>query len=225
MALQELPPEAFSEAQQGGRREEETTIAKPAALVTTPPIQRQAYLTILNGRTAGKTYKLGSSETVIGRGQDGNIILDDTAVSRRHCSIQRRAGELEIQDLSSTNGTYCNGEPVTRRILADGDRLHIGTNIILKFHYRGTLEEAYYEQLYESTTRGLALVREQGIQQGRLEEARSLLCSIVRHRLGEVPPWLENWAAFQDDLHKLERAVVQAIGAKDPEDLRTRLDS
>ena len=47
-------------------------------------------------------------------------------VSRLHCRITAGAAELEVIDLSSTNGTFVNGERVDRARLRDGDRLGIG---------------------------------------------------------------------------------------------------
>ena len=36
------------------------------------------------------------------------------------------AAEVEVTDLDSTNGTYVNGQRVTRALLKDGDQLGIG---------------------------------------------------------------------------------------------------
>jgi len=51
-------------------------------------------------------------------------------VSRKHAKISTTDGEVFIQDLGSTNGTFVNGEKVTRSRLQEGDRILVGTSII-----------------------------------------------------------------------------------------------
>jgi pSer/pThr/pTyr-binding forkhead associated (FHA) protein len=67
----------------------------------------------------------GSIKT-IGRATGANFIVDAELVSRLHCRLTAGAAELEVFDLDSTNGTYVNGERVTRAVLKDGDQLGIG---------------------------------------------------------------------------------------------------
>jgi pSer/pThr/pTyr-binding forkhead associated (FHA) protein len=62
----------------------------------------------------------------IGRASRADFIVDAALVSRVHCRLSAGPGEIEAFDLSSTNGTYVNGERVTRGLLRDGDRLRIG---------------------------------------------------------------------------------------------------
>jgi hypothetical protein len=53
----------------------------------------------------------------------------EKGVSRRHATIVRREGSLNIMDLGSHNGTYLNGQrlvPHQPRILRDGDDLRLG---------------------------------------------------------------------------------------------------
>jgi pSer/pThr/pTyr-binding forkhead associated (FHA) protein len=62
----------------------------------------------------------------LGRAPRADFIVDAALVSRVHCRLSAGPGEIEALDLSSTNGTYVNGERVTRGLLRDGDRLRIG---------------------------------------------------------------------------------------------------
>jgi hypothetical protein len=55
-------------------------------------------------------------------------------VSRKHATIAFTGGEVLIQDLGSTNGTFVNGEKVKRAALKDGDRVLIGTSILKVVH-------------------------------------------------------------------------------------------
>ena len=65
--------------------------------------------------------------TTIGR-EDCDITLTDPDVSRRHAAIQIMAGEISIEDLGSTNGTFVNGDQIAeRRTLRAGDEVRIGS--------------------------------------------------------------------------------------------------
>jgi pSer/pThr/pTyr-binding forkhead associated (FHA) protein len=62
----------------------------------------------------------------LGRARRADFVVDAALVSRLHCRLAASAGEIEATDLSSTNGTYVNGERVSRGTLKDGDRLRVG---------------------------------------------------------------------------------------------------
>jgi predicted component of type VI protein secretion system len=67
--------------------------------------------------------------TTIGR-EGCDITITDPDVSRRHAAIQIMAGELSIEDLGSTNGTFVNGEQIMeRRTLRGGDEVRIGSTV------------------------------------------------------------------------------------------------
>lgn len=69
-----------------------------------------AELSITGGPNAGRRVSV-TSEMVIGRAE-GDVLIDDPEVSRRHAAV-RPAGEgLEIEDLGSTNGTIVNGRRI-----------------------------------------------------------------------------------------------------------------
>src|SRR5262249_20547600 len=69
-------------------------------------------------------------EIVIGRSSDLDMVLVEDMVSRKHAKISTQGGQIVIQDLASTNGTFVNGEKVKKMRLKEGDRILIGTSII-----------------------------------------------------------------------------------------------
>lgn len=76
----------------------------------------------------GREEPLRHLVTVIGRSPDATIRIVDTSVSRRHAEIRVVGGRAVIRDLGSTNGTTVNGRPVTEEVLADGDRVVLGSH-------------------------------------------------------------------------------------------------
>ncbi len=63
----------------------------------------------------------------IGRGSDCDLSLQDTYLSSRHARVDNDDGDLSIEDLGSTNGTYVNQELVRGRVhLERGDVVQVG---------------------------------------------------------------------------------------------------
>lgn len=63
---------------------------------------------------------------VVGRGADCDLRLADNYLSSRHARFVTDGGELEIEDLQSTNGTYVNQELVNGRMLLErGDVIQV----------------------------------------------------------------------------------------------------
>ena len=115
---------------------------------------RSACFVVIAGKQTGAMYKLDEGETLIGRSKNASIQFDDEGVSRRHAKLVRQPdGTVEIVDLNSTNGTFCNGERVERHILQDGDKIQIGATTIIKFSLQDSLEEDFQRHQYESATR------------------------------------------------------------------------
>lgn len=116
----------------------------PAATVVQPPAAGQAEsppdatvrLTVaalqgapalfIDAGTHERRVPLTQPVTTLGRELDNDVVLDDQRVSRYHLRVSLESGEIVIEDLESTNGTYLNGRRVRRASLHDGDALIIG---------------------------------------------------------------------------------------------------
>jgi diguanylate cyclase (GGDEF)-like protein len=113
----------------------------------------RAYLVVLAGASVGEMYKIEVEKTVIGRGQNAQIRLLDDGISREHAQLVIQSDRVVLEDLGSTNGTYCNGLKVDRKELVDGDKILVGSTTILKFTYHDNLDEIFQKQMYESALR------------------------------------------------------------------------
>jgi len=88
-------------------------------------------LRFISGKYQGGEFPLKENrEIVIGRSSELDMVLVEDMVSRNHARISTADGEISIQDLGSTNGTFVNGEKVKEATLKEGDRVLIGTSII-----------------------------------------------------------------------------------------------
>jgi pSer/pThr/pTyr-binding forkhead associated (FHA) protein len=80
--------------------------------------------------TRGKVYDL-TDELTMGRATGCHITLDDTYVSQLHARVFKRDGQVFIEDLGSTNGTYVNRTKVTAPLVVRrGDRLQVGKTVM-----------------------------------------------------------------------------------------------
>jgi pSer/pThr/pTyr-binding forkhead associated (FHA) protein len=70
-------------------------------------------------------FPRGTSRTV-GRAHGADFIVDAALVSRLHCRLTAGDERLEVEDLSSTNGTFVNGKRIAKGHAAPGDLLRLG---------------------------------------------------------------------------------------------------
>jgi pSer/pThr/pTyr-binding forkhead associated (FHA) protein len=81
--------------------------------------------------TQGQIYPV-TDEMTVGRAPGCGVVLaDDTYVSQLHARIYAQNGEMFVEDLGSTNGTYVNQQRLSGSTkLRKGDRLQIGTTVM-----------------------------------------------------------------------------------------------
>lgn len=95
--------------------------------------------------------RIKARRQTIGRAADCAIrVLDDT-VSRRHAEIWRRGGAVFVRDLKSRNGTFLDGDAISRCTLVSGKSLKVG-DITLDLLVGPTPGEAKVRRRPDSTT-------------------------------------------------------------------------
>lgn len=74
-----------------------------------------------------KRYPLDGLRLTLGRGVDNDIVVSDPGASRHHAELAFDGDTWMVLDRNSTNGTFLNGEPVTKHILVNHDVIEVGT--------------------------------------------------------------------------------------------------
>jgi diguanylate cyclase (GGDEF)-like protein len=137
--------------------EESSTGLAEGNLAAQPPQSKartRALLTVISGPSAGRAFSVGDHETLLGRGKEAHVRLDDSGASRLHARIVAvEGGTYLLEDLESTNGTFVDGKKVDRVTLNSGDRIQIGPNISVSFAILDSQAEMLTHQLYESAMR------------------------------------------------------------------------
>jgi sigma-B regulation protein RsbU (phosphoserine phosphatase) len=80
---------------------------------------------------------------LIGRGAYNHVVLKDSRISRQHARLAPERDGYVVYDLNSTNGTFVNGQPVTRRVLGVNDTVRFGP---LAFRIENTPPEERIEE-------------------------------------------------------------------------------
>ncbi|WP_407400546.1 FHA domain-containing protein [Anaerovibrio sp.] len=69
-----------------------------------------------------------SNHISIGRGNDNDIVLNDSFASHHHAEIALLNNLYVIEDMGSVNKTFVNNEPITgRQYLQSGDLISVGS--------------------------------------------------------------------------------------------------
>ena len=83
--------------------------------------ETRAWLVSQSGSRVGFRYPIPDGTTRIGRSRENDIVLEGTeaaGVSLQHLEIHRDGDNFRVRDLSSTNGSFLNGERVSEAKLS-----------------------------------------------------------------------------------------------------------
>ncbi len=83
-------------------------------------------LTCTGGAYAGQEFFLTEDVTTIGSIAGNGIVIQEAGVSKRHAGVKIEDMRFELADFGSTNGTYVNGNKITKQFLRDSDHIRIG---------------------------------------------------------------------------------------------------
>ena len=91
--------------------------------------RRPGWVLQADGAAEGGPYRFRVTPErarTLGRSTNADFVLDAMFVSRFHCSLSVADGELAVENLSRSNGTFVNGDRIERAVLKEGDRLRVG---------------------------------------------------------------------------------------------------
>lgn len=93
---------------------------------------KSGWVKVVQGLIAGKQFILYRNPTFVGSGPDCQIYLfKDPRVGRRHAAFHIVPGGFELENLPLGSDTMVNGRPVARARLKNGDRVQIGSTLLV----------------------------------------------------------------------------------------------
>ena len=138
-------------------------------------------LTMIEGSQRGEQWDLRRAETVIGRQQGCDILLDNGAVSRNHARILENHGTYYIEDMRSRNATYLNEQKIERRTqLQDNDRIGI-CDVVFLYQAAGSSSSTAKEKTDPGVFTGLRLEEEE--DENRIPE----ILSVPQSKGSQIP--------------------------------------
>ena len=90
-------------------------------------------LVIARGEEQGCRYEIYGLPVTLGAAVGNDLTFPESRVSRNHAVLEKRGSGIELLDLNSENGTFVNGERVSRRQVVPGDRIGLGGAVELVF--------------------------------------------------------------------------------------------
>ncbi len=105
----------------------------------------------LQGSQVGQVVTLHGSEWKVGRARNADLWLGDSGVSRAHARFVWENGAYVLEDLGSANGSYANGNQITRTSIKDGDVLQFGPTAVFRYSVTDADQEAMLQQLYDAS--------------------------------------------------------------------------
>ena len=130
----------------------------------------QPYLRVLIGPTTGELFRVGDGGG-LGRDKSVSFHIPDSQISRRHAWLHSTEGGITLEDLDSTNGTFVNGERITRRVLQNGDTIRLGHTVALRITWLSEVDGELQKEMFDSALRdGLTKAFNKRFFETRLEE-------------------------------------------------------
>src|SRR5687767_8672650 len=117
-----------------GRRGDETRVTGKVPIYESSSPRRPC-MVMIAGPMLGEIYVVPpTGSLLVGREPESQLRLaEDESVSRRHARIERSGSLVKVVDLNSQNGTWVNGQRVSEVVLAEGQKVRLGQNVVLRF--------------------------------------------------------------------------------------------
>ncbi len=140
-------------------------------------------------------HTLGSHPVVIGRDGNCEIPLDDPSASRSHARFSPTPHGYLVEDLGSKNGTLVNDLPCASKLLANGDRVQIGSTL------------AVFAQTAESATGSVTIAEDATVTHATRYISRDTHLALSQQRLEMIYELSERLTTLQSRDSLLENAM------------------
>ena len=159
------------------------------------------------GKEEGRTIVVSPGQTItLGRLKGCDVVVDDEAASRRHCTITAREDGCAVADLQSANGTFVNERRITTAELAKADKIRIGSTVL---ELLDTDAQPAGRTAHGSTSLSIVEMRSNTLVQRAVDPTRLEFLSQVYKRKDEAQ-LLESAQKYLTTLHKVSDLLSRA---------------
>ena len=165
----------------------------------------------------GREHLLSGETITIGRAVGSDIVITSKRVSRQHARVRREGGEVILQDLDSTNGTFLNDERVMEpTALHDGDHITIG-DVTFVFHDPDvTTADTPFPELDVDVAAGVVRVNRRAVALSSKEfELLAYLCQRRGQVCSKDDIGHAIWAEYQEGVYDYQiKNLMRRLRAK-----------
>jgi len=163
---------------------------------------------VRSGKEAGRTVAVSTGQTIsLGRLKGCDVVVDDEAASRRHCTITAREDACGVADLQPANGTFVNEKRIATADLQKGDRVRIGSTV-LELTDASTMPSRA-AGMHSTTSLSLVEARSQTLVQRAVDPTKLEFLSQVYKRKDESD-LLQSAQKYLTTLHKVSEILSRA---------------
>lgn len=87
-------------------------------------------LVVIDGPLKGKVFPVIKPRVSLGR-CEGDIVLEDSEISRKHCALEVHGTTAVLADLGSTNGTFVDDERIETHQLEHMSEFRLGSTLVM----------------------------------------------------------------------------------------------
>jgi HD-GYP domain-containing protein (c-di-GMP phosphodiesterase class II) len=165
---------------------------------------------VRSGKEIGRTVAVNSGQAItLGRLKGCDMVVDDEAASRRHCTITAREEVCVVTDLQSANGTFVNERRIATVDLSRGDKIRIGSTVIELLDQSTAAERAAGPGLHSTTSLSIVETRSNTLVQRAVDPTKLEFLSQVYKRKDEAH-LLESAQKYLSMLHKVSDILSRA---------------
>ncbi|MGH9868481.1 MAG: FHA domain-containing protein [Candidatus Polarisedimenticolia bacterium] len=91
-------------------------------------------LAVIDGDDPSAVHRITRAETILGRGEESHVAIEDEQVSRVHCRLRVEGSVCTLMDTGSRNGTSVNGRRIVANVaqrLRNLDEIRVGSHRLL----------------------------------------------------------------------------------------------
>ena len=169
---------------------------------------------VRSGKEVGRTVAVNTGQTIsLGRLKGCDLVIDDEAASRRHCTITGREDTCVLTDLQSANGTFVNEQRIASVELNPADQIRIGSTVIELIDRTAVASAPTVVAGGATSSLSLVEARSKTIVQRAVDPTRLEFLSQVYKRKDESN-LLESAQKYLTTLHKVSEILSRAIGVE-----------
>ncbi|MDP2321017.1 MAG: HD domain-containing protein [Acidobacteriota bacterium] len=166
---------------------------------------------VRSGKDVGRIVSVPNGQTIaLGRLMGCDVIVDDEAASRRHCTITAREDLCVVADLQSANGTFVNERRIATTELTQGDKIRIGSTVL---ELIDTDAPGANSRTHSTTSLSLVETRSQTLVQRAVDPTKLEFLSQVHQRKDDAG-LLVSAQKYLTTLHKVSDILSRAVGVE-----------